>query len=353
MSNTGLAVVSTGMVCALGNNSALVCAATKAGISGYRASGALNRSNQQIVMAQVPAGALPPLPDEFALLNQQQPGHTFMVQMAAAALLDCLSESARGYPMAVFMACPELLPNKSARIETSFLYDLKALSHCNIDLANSRCIHGGRAAGFAALETAYKYFHATGREFALIGGVDSYRFFDGQLESLDEDQRLLAEGAADGFAPGEGASFLLLASPEAWRKHALTPPLFLGRPGAGREVGHRFSEEPYRGDGLTQAFRQALASVPQLPIASIYSSLNGESFAAKELGVARIRNREKLNENLKVNHPADCFGDLGAAMAPMMFSLIAHNEKQPSLVYCASDGAERGAACVWQSQYVI
>lgn len=348
----GVAVISTGMVCALGNHSALVCAAVKTGLSGYNASNILNRRNKEIVMAQVPSEMLIPLPDEFAGLNQKKPGHTFMVRLAATALLDCLSEPARNYPMPIFIACPELLPKKRARVEASFIQDLKLLTKCNIDLANSRCIHEGRAGGITALEIAYKYFRSTGKDFALIGGVDSYRYFDNQLEFLDKAQRLLAEGASDGFAPGEGASFVLVASPQACKKYSLAPRLFLGQPGCGMEDGHRYSEKPYRGDGLSRAFTQALSvAIPNLPIASIYSSLNGESFGAKELGVAQIRNHQYLKD-VTINHPADCFGDIGAAMAPMMFGLIANNEKKPSLVYCSADGPQRGAVCVWQPEYV-
>ncbi len=352
LDNAGLAVIGTGMVCALGNRSNAVCALTNAGISGYKTSNLLNRQNKPIVMAQVPEGALPQLPDEFALLNQQKPGHVYMVQLAAAALLDCLSESARGYPLPIFMACPEQLPGKDPRLETVFFDHLKILSGCNIDIANSRRIYSGRAGGFAALDTAYKYFQASGNEFALIGGVDSYRHFDGQVAALDKEKRLLAEGVADGFAIGEGASFLLIATPQAVLKHTLAPKLYLGRPASGIEPGHRYSDIPYRGDGLAQAFANALALAPRLPIASIYSSLNGESFSAKELGVARIRNHQRLGPHIPVQHPADCFGDLGAAMAPMLFSLIAHNEKEPSLVYCSADGPDRGAVCVWQPNYM-
>lgn len=349
----GLAVIKTGMVCALGSHSELVCAAVKAGISGYTTSGILNRRNKEIVMAQVSRESLLPLPDEFAGLNQQKPGHTFMVQLAATALLDCLNGTARDYPMPVFMACPEPLPKKKARIEASFIQDLKALSKCNIDVANSRCVHEGRAGGITALDIAYKYFRATGKEFALIGGVDSYRYFDSQLEYLDKAQRLLAEGVADGFAPGEGASFVLVASPKACKKYSLTPKLFLGQPGSGLESGHRYSGEPYRGDGLSQAFTNALVvATPNQSLTNIYSSLNGESFGAKELGVAQIRHRKYFDDSVIINHPADCFGDIGAAMAPMMFGLIANNEKQPSLVYCSADGPQRGAVCVWQPEYI-
>ena len=351
MEKQGLAVIATGMVCALGNSSKTVAAITDAGISAYRTSPVLNRRNKAIVMAQLPEGALPALPPEFIALKQTKPGHTFMVQMAAAALLDCLSESARKHPLPLFMACPELLPGKKSRLESTFLNDLKQLSQCNIDLTCSHRVHTGRAGGLDVLELAYRYFEATGAEFALLGGVDSFRHFDSQISFLDKQKRLLAEDVNDGFAIGEGASFVLLASPSAYKKYALTAKLFLGRPAITREEGHRYSDNIYRGDGLAQAFKQALQECPNLPINSIYGSLNGESFGAKEYGVARIRSSQRLAEKAILHHPAEYFGDIGAATAPMLFSLIAHNEKKPCLVYCSSDGAARGAVCVWQPEY--
>ena len=302
-------------------------------------------------MAQVPDGAMPPLTAEFALMNQQLPGHTYMVQLAASALLDCLSDSARRYPLPLFMSCPELLPGFNARLEPSFIEHVKTLSGCNIDIAHSRTFAMGRSGGFEALKIAYSYFEATGNEFALIGGVDSYRHFSRQIDALDKDNRLLAEGATNGFAIGEGACFHLLATPQAVVKYSLMPKLYLGYPAVDQEPGHRFSQLPYRGGGLSEVFRRALAASPNIPIESIYSSLNGESFGTKELGVARIRNQGQLDLNIPVHHPADCFGDLGAAMAPILWGVVAQNEKRPSLIYCSSDGPERGAVCAWQPEY--
>lgn len=351
MSQLALAVIATGMICSLGNRTATECAATKAGISGCRAGDILNRRNKAIVMAQVPDGAMPPLKTDFTLLNQQLPGHTYMVQLAASALLDCLSDSARRYPLPIFMACPELLPGFNARLEPSFIEHLKSLSGCNIDIAYSRGFAMGRSGGFEALKIAYAYFEATGNEFALVGGVDSFRHFSRQIEALDKDNRLVAEGATNAFAIGEGACFHLLATPRAVLKYSLSPKLYLGYPAVDQEPGHRFSQLPYQGNGLSAAFNRALAASPNIPIESIYSSLNGEAFGTKELGVARIRNQRRLSLNAPVHHPADCFGDLGAAMAPMLWGIVAQNEKLPSLVYCSSDGPDRGAVCVWQPEY--
>ena len=112
------------------------------------------------------------------------------------------------------------------------------------------------------------------------------------------------------------------------------------------ELGHRYSEEPYRGDGLAAAFTQAISHGPQQSIANIYASLNGESFGTKEYGVAMMRNSKMLKEDCLLSHPADCFGDINAAFAPVLLAIMANKTQGSSLAYCASEGPSRAAICV-------
>ena len=112
------------------------------------------------------------------------------------------------------------------------------------------------------------------------------------------------------------------------------------------EAGHRYSEEPYRGDGLANAFKLAIENAGAHSIRYVYASMNGENFCAKEYAVAYSRNRAALSENIQIAHPADCLGDIGAAFAPVMLGIMTELGTMPSLLYCSSDGAERSAVCV-------
>jgi 3-oxoacyl-[acyl-carrier-protein] synthase-1 len=52
-----------------------------------------------------------------------------------------------------------------------------------------------------------------------------------------------------------------------------------------------------------------------------------------------------------MHHPADCFGDAGAAVGPAMIGLAVHGiraryRNSPSLVYASSDNGERAAILV-------
>ena len=81
------------------------------------------------------------------------------------------------------------------------------------------------------------------------------------------------------------------------------------------------------------------------------ASLNGENFGAKELGVASLRNSDKLDPDYVIEHPADCFGDTGAACFPISIGLSAMGfvkdyMKGPVLSYASSEAQYRGAACI-------
>ena len=104
---------------------------------------------------------------------------------------------------------------------------------------------------------------------------------------------------------------------------------------------------PYRGEGLAQAFQSLFGQLRQPdPVRTIWAGLNGESFWAKELGVAYLRNSQRFEEPVRMEHPADGLGDAGAALGPIMVGLAAealHREyrRGPCLVYCGSDREQR------------
>jgi 3-oxoacyl-[acyl-carrier-protein] synthase-1 len=110
-----------------------------------------------------------------------------------------------------------------------------------------------------------------------------------------------------------------------------------------------YSPEPYRGEGLAIAVAQLVGSgdAPE-PFAEVYSSMNGEGHWAKEWGVAAIRNQAALRPGHRMHHPADCYGDTGAAAGALMVGLAALGvvdgyRRSPCLVYASSDKGPRAA----------
>jgi 3-oxoacyl-[acyl-carrier-protein] synthase-1 len=343
-------IAAMGMITAIGGSALTTAAAVRARRKGMRMSPHYNKNFNPMTVALVPNAALPPLNPQ----PKKGPGLTArqrrMVQLATPALNEALSVYALKDPIPLFLAGPETLPGCPSPTHLNLIDSLIAQTGAKINREQSRVIATGRAGGVQALDLAFRYFETTGKDAVLIGGVDTYLDYF-LLSVLDTDNRILAEGIKDGFVPGEAAGFLLLVS-EKGRQYLKQPPLgTLYRPGLASEPGHRYSDVPYRGDGLADAVRLAIQQGNGQKIHAIYSSMNGESFGAKEYGVACARNSASLAETVEHEHPADGFGDIGAACGPVLMGLAALDLQKgwrqgPALVYCSSDGEQRAAVCV-------
>jgi 3-oxoacyl-[acyl-carrier-protein] synthase-1 len=181
-----------------------------------------------------------------------------------------------------------------------------------------------------------------------VGGVDSLIDLE-LLGLLDQEDRVQRESVTDGFVPGEGAAFLLLGARQTLQ--ASSALASITAPGTGQEKGHYYSRDPYLGDGLADAIRVAVERAGVASIRTVLSSLNGESFGAKEWGTAAIRNNDAFHRSLRLEAPADCFGDLGAAIGPVLVTLAALGMAKgylpaPSMVWCSSELTSRAATVV-------
>jgi 3-oxoacyl-[acyl-carrier-protein] synthase-1 len=204
----------------------------------------------------------------------------------------------------------------------------------------------GRAGGLHAVRKAHQYLAQPGHDYVLIGGVDTY-LDPFLMAKLDAEGRLGGHGNPDGFTPGEGAAFLLLASERA-KNRLPEPRVALAMPGCAEEAGHRYSDEPYRGDGLALAVRQACEQADADKVQCVWTSMIYDHFGHKEVAVALTRTSEKLAEDVAVRHPVDCLGDLGAAAGVVLIGMIAvavpwKPKLCHHLVFCASDLAHRAA----------
>ena len=334
-----LFIAATGMTTPLGMNTAMTAAAINAGINVYQASAICDGFFSPITMTEVPEDALAPLASPLKNqlgINARQARLLRLAQPALTEALNGLKQS-----LAIFLAGPEPLPNAPLPIRSKFLEHLQVQAGVAFDLDHSKVFPMGRAGVFYALEYAFSYLEFSDQDYVLVGGVDSY-WHPMTLAALTQEQRLKTErGQTDGFVPGEAAGFILLS-----RQPVNSTGRQVYRPGLAEESGHRYSQEPHLGEGLSAAFKQALAQSSLGNIQKIYSSLNGEAFAAKEYGVALTRNSAALAEKCAHLHPADCYGDLGAATGAILIALSAINSPGTAICYGSSEGAFRGAACV-------
>lgn len=342
---TGLWLHGIGLTTPLGDRPAAVAAAVRAGLSGRCESEQHNRRGDPMIVAQVPDDALPPLA---AGLAARPPRHRRLLRLATSALQQSVAGFVDVPELPLLLTLPESHPRIRHFDPGPLLADLRAQTGVPLAASLSSLDYRGRAGGLAALADAHTRLRDPRVPWVLVGGLDSY--LDAELLSaLDSDHRVHAAGIRDGFAPGEGAAFLLLARhPRLLDSQAR---VHIAAPGLGHEYGHRYSDAAPLGDGLADALRHALGALPPAAIHTIYAGLNGEHDGAREWGVAALRNRRPFADDLRLDHPADCLGDPGAAMAPTLLALLAAGLERgycapKALVWCASDGPQRGAVVV-------
>ncbi|WP_437849993.1 beta-ketoacyl synthase N-terminal-like domain-containing protein [Sorangium sp. So ce363] len=342
-------IVGMGMTTAVGLTAPTTAAAVRAGVSLSRESSVLDRRFKPIVMATVPEADLPGLSPALDAAPGLTARQMRMLRLGGAALRESVAGVNRVDRIPVLLAVPEPHPGRPAVVGPSFLQQLTVQAEVPFNLERSRVFPHGRAAGFAALHEAIERLASGSDGYVVVGGIDTHLDLY-LLAALDMEGRIRAERVFDGFIPGEGAAFLLLSSAGKGERLGRSPSARIEGVASAEELGHRYSEEVYRGDGLDLAFRRLFASTAGT-VRTVYAGLNGESFNAKEWGVAYTRHRERFAEGFTIEHPVECLGDTGAALGPMLVGLAAAGimrgyRRAPCLVWCSSDCAGRGAAMV-------
>jgi len=170
----------------------------------------------------------------------------------------------------------------------------------------------GHAGVLDAARLAVREIESERSPIHVIGGVESYLHPDTLLE-LQASGRLAAEGVRSGFAPGEGACFIALASSEARAALRLPSLARISKVHAAREEQAADDREPL-GRALTEALIGVLAPESGAPIVDdIYCDLNGERARTDEWGFALLRTRRSWREPCGAISAAGECGDLGAA----------------------------------------
>lgn len=346
---TGVFIAGTGMTCAVGLSAGEAAAAVRAGTMRFEPTPFVDKRQDPFTMACVPDDALPPLAEDLLGLNLTN-REKRIVRLAAAAFDQCrkaLPVDAGAPPL--FLAIPA--PTTRATVGETIVRALAVQVGGGFDVNRSAASFLGRAGGIAAIHAAVEAIRQGYTQAAIAGGVESYRD-PVVLTRLDARRRVKSAENLDAFIPGEGAGFLALVAEPAARAWGVRAFAAISPAGQGFEAGHLESEVPYRGDGLTAAIADLVKRRgPHAPFRSVYSSMNGESYWAKEWGVGTLRHRGVLAPDLKMYHPADSFGDTGAAFAALATGLAALGIKDrycqsPCLIYASSDDGPRGAIAI-------
>jgi 3-oxoacyl-[acyl-carrier-protein] synthase I len=347
--SSDVVIVSTGLMCSVGLSTKEVAAASRAKTMRFEDSPVFDHRFKPVAAALVPDDALPPLRDEVVAIPNLPSRVLRMLRLATMPLRECAAPL-NGARAALFLALPETAT--TVDLDPGRFAAWLALQAPDVwDATRAVANRHGRAGGLFALGDAVEAIASGRAQFAIAGGVDTYLDLF-VLGTLNSEGRVKSETTLDGFIPGEGAAFVLLTSSATAVARGLPT---LGRVSSvarGHESGHLYSDQPYRGEGLAATIRSLLATVGSAtPIEEVYSAMNGESHWGKEWGVAFLRNRAGFAEGHTMTHPADSYGDIGAASGPMMVALAAlgmhaGRSRGPALVYASSDRGPRAACTV-------
>nr|WP_297350218.1 hypothetical protein [uncultured Caldimonas sp.] len=213
----------------------------------------------------------------------------------------------------------------------------------------------GHTAALHALLTACDGLRAGSIPVCLVAAVDSYLSAE-TLEWLDANEQLHGAGPLNnawGFIPGEAAAAMLLVGTDVRTRSALPVLGEIVAVGTGRETRLIKTESVCIGEGLTQAFRQALQHLPPgSRIDNVFCDMNGEPYRADEYGFSALRMREHFRDATAFAAPADCWGDVGAAGAVLHVAMAVaccakgHGQGPYSLVWASSESGERAAAVI-------
>ncbi len=340
-----LVIVGVGLTTPFGVGVVPSAAAARAGLAAFAESDFTGHGATQLVMALVPEALLPPT--VAALDNVRASARELrLARLAALALAEAVLPLGKGDDLPVLLALPE--QDEARPFDRALMVKAIALQAGRADAgAGIEAGWSGRAGGLMALAQAEARLDA-GARFLLVVGVDTYAA-PAILARLVRAGRIKTDRDLDGFIPGEGAAALLVTRRAHAQERGLRILAVIAGSGSAHEPGFIASSEPNRGQGLTQAIAAATAGLSAEPrVAEVHTAFTGESYWAKEWGAAAIRHQARLAPDHGMHHPADGYGDLGAASGVALVvlatqGLSAGYGRSPALLFASSDGPDRAA----------
>jgi 3-oxoacyl-[acyl-carrier-protein] synthase-1 len=345
-------IVGCGAVSPLGYSAPMTAASVRANLSRFRESRFVDKVGQPVKMSAA------------EVLADSSRGLDRLAALALPALQEAVAAVADDGSSAVLQNAAFCLGTASPRpgfttgSGRGLLERLATpLSIC-VRAEKRYAVAAGHASWLIAVERACQWIVSGAETFVLVGGVDSY--YDAEtLEWLDHTRRLHSDVNVDGFVPGEAAGFCLLTSIGTASRYGLTPLAVILAPAATREPYPMTSDGVCLGEGLTQALRKTLtaALVGGGKADWTLCDMNGESFRGTEWVYAYVRTGRQHRDPLEIWHPADCYGDVGAASGALLASLAIEAWRRNyargdrALIWTASDGHERAAAVLAYPQH--
>lgn len=286
-----------------------------------------------------------------------------MAVLASAALSECLmrlsNEDVTNGRIPVYLGLPEAAPGVPADLAVNISEGLRALTSLPALLGQLNVFANGHAAGLMALQEAALCIQRGSAALCLAGGVDSWIEAD-RLEWLDDEGQLMSAGNRSGFPPGEAAGFCLLASVTTARRLKLPILAQIVAVATAMEPNRIKTETICIGEGLTKAFRDVIKhlNLKDERIHAIICDMNGERYRNEEFVFTLLRTQLAFADENNFKHPADCWGDVGAASGLLFVTLAAiaglkgYADGLRYLLWTSSEGGQRSAAILHLGQSV-
>jgi 3-oxoacyl-[acyl-carrier-protein] synthase-1 len=295
------------MVSGVGLNASASCAAIRCGINNAQETRFIASGGEWIMGSSVPLErpwlGTRKLSKMLASVLQECLSSDSMIRLEEIPVLFCLAEKDR----------PGRLADLEERIFLETQEEIGARFHEKSDLLS----HGRVGLGIA-LQQARRFIYGENFSRVIIAGVDSL-LVGSTLDIYEEQERLLTSENSNGFIPGEAAAAVLVGPVVATDEAQL---LCLGV-GTGVEKATEESEFPLRADGLVQAIRAALAEAGCRLGAMDFrlTDISGGQYSFKEASLALTRILRERKEEFDIWHPADCIGEVGAAIGVVILTV--------------------------------
>ncbi len=327
-----IAILNAGMVTGVGFSAPASCAAIRVGITGFVETRFMF-GGEWLIGCPVP-------------FEEGWRGREKLLRLVVPAIEECLTgiDPALTPDISLLLCVAEEdRPGRFAQLDDGFFREVQVRLGRRFH-RQSYLIARGRIGGVQAVDYARRLIEG-GRRYCVVAAVDTY-LVAATLNAFVEQRRVLTAENSDGFIPGEAAAAVLLGP-----SNSVEPALNCVGIGYGMEPAPVGSEAPSRADGMVTAFQAAFADAGMTfgQMDFRITDLSGEQYGFKEAALALTRTLRERKEEFDVWHPADCIGEVGAAIVPVVFAVgraavqKAYAPGPRMLCHFAADGGERAA----------
>ncbi len=303
-----LAITATGMVTGVGLNAPAACAAIRCAIDNFQETHFMDSSGERLLGCEVP-------------MEQPWQGRKKLIKMAAAAITEVLAKRPEVNPATtplLLCVAEHERPGRPIDDDSQLFHDLQQELGVKFD-DRSFIIAAGHVSIALALKSAREMAYRHSIKQVLIAACDTF-LNSHTLYAYEDNERLLTKDNSNGFIPAEAGAALLVEHGIGYTDNSL----ICEGLGFGIESSPIASDNPLKADGLTSAIKESLldAQCTMNDIDFRITDISGDHYHFKEASLALSRSLKKPKPEFDIWHPADCIGEVGSAIGPVMLGVL-------------------------------